>query len=119
MSNLDYKIMKNRSKKSFALFLTILALISFSYLSLSIIETNSLSSNIDKLKYLHLQANVHLKFIKEYITTHTQEEITNFNLNDTRFNLIITPTYDNNITTYNISINTKDNTNIRIYSTIN
>ena len=106
-------------KKSFALFLTILALISFSYLSLSILETNSISSNIDKHKYLYLQANIHLKYIKEYIMIHSQEEIENFNLSDKRFNLSITPTTDNNITNYHISINTKDDTNIRIYSTIN
>ncbi len=117
MSNLDHKIMK--TKKSFALFLTILALTSFSYLSLSTIETNSISSNIDKLKYLHLQANIHLKYVKEYIITHTQEEIDNFKLNDKRFNLTIVPIKDNNITTYSISINTKDVTNIRIHSTLN
>jgi hypothetical protein len=107
-------------KKSFALFLTIIALVSFSYLSLSILETNSISSNIDKLKYLHLQANIHLKYIKKYISSHSKEEIKNFNLSDERFNISIKSIEENNnTTTYHISINTKDNTNIRIYSMLN
>ncbi len=105
-------------RQSFALFMTIIALTSFSYLSLSIIETNSISSNIDTLKYLHLQANIHIKYIKEYITTHTKEEIENLNLSDARFNLIITPKNDNNLTIYNISIQTNDDTTIRICSSI-
>ncbi len=105
-------------KRSFALFLTIFALTVFSYLSISIIETNSISSNIDTHKYLHLQANIHLKYIKEYIATNTPEEINNLNLNDTKFDLTITPKEDNNITTHHITIETKDDTNIRLYSTV-
>ncbi len=49
---------------------------------------------------------------------HYSIKIENMSLNDTRFNLIITPKNDNNLTIYNISIQTKDDTTIRICSSI-
>ncbi len=103
-------------KKSFALLMTIILMTFFSYLSISIIETSTISSNIDKLKYLHLQANIHMDYIKKYIKSHTQNEIDTFILNDMRFKTKIISQNENNQTIYHISIKTINDTEIRICS---
>jgi hypothetical protein len=98
-------------KKSFALFLTIIAVNIFAFLSISIVENSSLSSTIDTLKYLHLQANIHLEFVKKFIKTNTEDKINNLKLNDGRFILKIIYKAQNK--TYHISIKSKDD-NIRV-----
>ncbi len=100
-------------RKSFALFITIILVTLFAILSISIIETKNISSNIDKLKYLHLQAKIHMQYIKKYIDTHSQNEIESFVLDDNRFNAIIISELDENLTIYNVTVEAK-NTNIRI-----
>ena len=102
-------------KKSFSLFITIILVMLFSTLSISILETKVISTNIDKLKYLNIQANIHLKYVKEYINTHTNDEILELNLNDNRFDLNINSFNENNITKYHIYIKTVDKTPISIY----
>ena len=100
-------------KKSFSLFITIILVSLFSYLSLSILETKNISSNIDTLKYLHLQAQIHLEYIKNYIKIHSQNEIESFILNDNRFYTNIIKQNENNQTIYNITIKAKEK-NIRL-----
>ena len=104
--------------KGFALFITIILITLLSFLSISIIGNQTISSNIDKLKYLYLQSQIHLQYTKEYINTHTQNEIDSFKLEDTRFNLQVISNQENNQTIYTIIINTVDDTTIRAYSTI-
>ncbi len=106
----------NRLKSSFALLLTISSLGFFSYLSITILETKNISSTIDSYKYLHLQANIHLEYIKKYILTHTKDEINNFKLKDNRFDVQIGIKEDNNISKYDIFIKTKDKSPISIYA---
>ena len=112
--------MDNKIKRSFALLITIMLLVLFASLSISIIETKTISTNIDTLKYLNLQANIHLGYIKKYINAHTIEEIDNFDcndLNDSRFKAICKKDEDDN-KTYHIYINTVDGTHIRLYDSI-
>lgn len=116
MSNLDYKVIIR--KKAFALLITIILLTLFSFLSISIIENQTISSNIDKLKYLHLQSQVHMKYIKDYIKTHSKDEIKLLKLEDSRFNLEIIESEEDNQTIYNIAITTVDDTTIRIHYTL-
>ncbi len=103
------------SKKSFSLFITIILVMIFAALSISIVETKVTSSNIDKLKYLNLQANIHLEYVKEYISTHTTDEVLSLNLDDSRFDLSISSFEENNISKYHIYIKTIDETPISIY----
>lgn len=111
MPNLE----NTKVKKSFALLTTLLLLIIFSFLSISIVETNLLGSNLNKLKYLHLQATIYEDDIIKYINTHKNEEIKDFvsRWNDTRFTIDITND-DTNSSIYYISIKTNDDSHIRL-----
>lgn len=119
MSKVDYTmILKTNNKKSFALFTTIILVTLFSILSISIMQTHTLSSNINKLKYLNLQANIHMKYIQNFIKTHTKNEIEQLKINDARFSIIINSISSNNKTIYNVQIETIDDTNIRLFKQI-
>ena len=102
-------------KKSFALLTTLLLVILFSFLSIRLVETNLLSSNLNKLKYLHLQATIYFNSTKEYITTHNNSEIADFlnDWNDNRFSVSITSD-DMNSSIYYLSIETSDDSHIRL-----
>jgi len=104
-----------RVKKSFALITTIVLVILFSFISIRMVETNLLSSNLNKLKYLHLQATVHIDTIKEYIKTHNHTDILEYKnkWNDNRF-LIEIIQDDTNSSIYFTSIETRDNSHIRL-----
>jgi len=104
-----------RLKKSFALLTTILLVILFSFLSIRMVETNLMSSNLNKLKYLHLQSTIHMDTIIEYVKTHTNEEITEYKStwNDDRFSIMIT-TDESNSSIYYISIEISDESHIRL-----
>ena len=95
-------------KKSFALVITLTFLIVLSLYMVNIVENKTLFSNINKLKYLHLQSKIHLKYIKEYILTHNDNDIEDFNLNDERFNLYIDKIEQNNTKSYYISLKAKN-----------
>jgi len=106
--------MTPNNKKSFALFITIFMVVLFGLLSYKIVENNIFSSNLNKLKYLHLQANIHLQNIKEYISLHNTQEIEDFKLNDDRYILKIVPKNENSTTVYYISLETLGDTPIRL-----
>lgn len=105
--------MSMRSKKSgFVLIITIILVILFSLYSLVILETNTISSNINKLKYLHLQAYIHMNYIKDTITSLDSVDINALDINDNRYDLNISKVDDMNKTSYYIYIKTKDETPI-------
>jgi hypothetical protein len=91
----------------------------FSVLSISIVETKTISTNIDTLKYLYLQGNIHMKYIKNYIKTHTISQINNLSLNDNRFNIQLIKYEENNQTKYHIYLKTVDETTVSLYASIN
>lgn len=103
-----------KEKKAFALLITIMLVVVISYFSYSIVQSNTFSSNLNKLKYLHLQAKIHLDFVKEYIASHTQTQIDTFILNDERFDVSIVSKDENGTMVYYIAIATKDDTPIRL-----
>ena len=111
MSRMENK----RLKKSFALLTTILLVILFSFVSIRMVETNVMSSNLNKLKYLHLQANIHKDTIIEYIKTHTDEEIIEYenSWNNEQFSIMITKD-ESNSSIYYISIESSDESHIRL-----
>ena len=113
MSKLDIKI-----KKSFTLLITIVLITLFSILSISILQTQTISTNINKIKFLQLRANIIMNDIVKYIQTHNKAQINSFIIVDKNFDINITNTIDNNKTIYNIEIKTKDETNIRLFKRI-
>ena len=102
-------------KKSFALLTMVILLVAVSFLSISIVEVNLLSSNLNRIKYLHLQATIHLDTINKYVQEHSIVEIEEFqdNWNDVLFEVTITPD-ENNSSIYYTSIQTIDNSPIRL-----
>lgn len=56
--------------------------------------------------------------IKEFINTHDDEAINNFTLNDNRYNMKIVKSDHENSTVYHISLNTVDDTNVRVYESL-
>jgi hypothetical protein len=105
-------------KKSFTLLISIILFSIFSYLAVCIIENKAYSTNIDKLKYLHLQARIHLDYLVQYILNHTNEEIQNIQLNDDRFIIDITLLVENNTTCYHIAVSSRDDSKIRVYKEV-
>ena len=102
-------------KQSFALLTTIILVILFSVISIRLVETNLLSSNLNKLKYLHLQANIHIDKINDYIKNHNHTEIDEYKNNwiDQRFSINITND-ENNSSIYYMSIKTNDDSHVRL-----
>lgn len=108
--------MENRIlKKSFALLTTILLVLLFSVLSIRLIEIDLLSSNLNKLKYLHLQAMIYKDQVKVYILSHNDLEIQEYkqNWNDDRFKINILVD-EKNSSKYYMSIATKENNHVRL-----
>jgi len=105
-------------KKSFVLIFTIFLSLLFSIYSLSILENNTIYSNLNKLKYLHLQAKIHIDYIIEQIKNTQDIDINNLTMVDDRFDLDIIEKDDENLTYYYISIKTIDNTPVRLSETI-
>lgn len=103
-----------KQKRGFALLITIGLVVLISYFSYSIVQSNTFSSNLNKLKYLHLQATIHLNDIKEYIASHSQIQIDTFVLNDERFTTSIISKDENGTIVYYVSVATKDDTPIRL-----
>jgi len=105
-------------KKSFVLISTLILLILFSIFTISLVETNIFNTNINKLKYLHLQAQIHLRNIKLYLISHPKSDINNIIFLDSRFDISIKKTTINKKTIFHIFISTKDNTPITIVDSI-
>jgi len=97
-------------KKSFGLLSVLILLVIFSFLSLSIIQNKNFSSQIDRLKYLQLQASIYMNNIKNNLSynprdnrfdiTINQEDI---NSSSTKYHIYITNT-QNHITLYDTKI---------------
>ncbi|BFU77051.1 hypothetical protein ALC152_02660 [Arcobacter sp. 15-2] len=108
---MEDKVLKN----SFALLTTLLLVLLFSVLSIRFIEVNLLSSNLNRLKYLHLQAIIYKDTIESYILTHNQMEIEQYkqDWNDATYTMDIIVD-ENNSSIYYLNIATKNNYHIRL-----
>ncbi len=75
--------------------------------------------NLNKLKYLHIQAKIYMDNIIVYINNSTEEDINSFNLNDDRYETKIIKNVDeHNLTKYYITIQTVDDTPVRLSQSI-
>jgi hypothetical protein len=79
------------------------------------VETNLLSTNLNKLKYLHLQAKIHINTINEYVKNHNYLEMIEYQnrWSDGRF-IIDIVNDENNSSVYYTSIETNDNRHVRL-----
>ena len=106
------------SKKGFGLISVLILLVIFSFLSINIVQNQTYSSKIDTLKYLNLQANIHMYSIKKFILNNDEETIDSYKLNDERFYLEIKKEDINETIKYHIYLKTKDNSHISSYESI-
>lgn len=107
--------MENKKlKPAFALLFTIFLVGVLFLYAYSILQSNVFSSNLNKLKYMNLQANIHYDYVKDYIENNSDQQIKKLSLDDNRFDLKITSTIDNNTTTYYVIIEAKDDIPIRL-----
>jgi len=101
-----------KQKRGFLLLSVIILMVTFSYLSISIIQNQTFSSQIDKLKYLAIQAKIHMDKVENFIDkTNNELEILNYKLGDERFDLKIkSEQQDTNSSqiTYHITVKSKD-----------
>lgn len=109
---------KKMNKKAFALVTTIFLIILFSVLSLQIAQTNLFSSNLNMLKYYHIQATIHMDSIKEFVQNNAQQDINNYKLDDDRFVLDIKSTNENNTTRYHIYVEATSDIPVRLTQTL-
>lgn len=101
------------NKKSFVLISTMILLVTLSIFSFELIQNNIISSNLNKLKYLELQAQVYMVKLEEFISTSTDTQIENFVLNDNRFKVKIVKKDEVNSSIYYFSIESIEN-NIKV-----
>jgi hypothetical protein len=106
---------ENKSlKPSFALLVTIVLIGVLFIYTYSIVQSNIFQSNLNKLKYMNLQANIHFDYVKDYIENHNDQQIQNLQLSDDRFNLSIGLQSENGSTNYYVIIEAKDDIPIRL-----
>lgn len=56
-----------------------------------------------------------MKKIEDFIRSHSPAQINDFNLTDTRYNMKIITKVENDTTKYHVSLETADDTNVRVY----
>ena len=81
--------MENRTmKKSYVLFITLVLVISFSFLANFILEINSIKNETFTQKYIYLQAKNHILFLEEYILKEDLSDIKEVKIDDDIFTII-------------------------------
>ncbi len=77
-------------KKGYLLLSVIFFLFAFSYYSIQIVQNQTFSSQIDTLKYLEIQAKIHLQKYEKYIqNTYEEALILDYKIDDQRFDFKI------------------------------
>lgn len=88
-------------KKAYTLFLTIILLSTFSYVSLQILQTKAIKSENIKNQFLYIQAKNHLNFLEEYLKSLDLKDIESLEIYDDFFEIK--------------AIKSKDNKNMNLY----
>ena len=102
------------NKKGFLILSVIILMVTFSYLSIQIVQNQTFSSQIDKLKYLEIQAKIYMTKCEKYIDqTNNESLILSYKIDDERFNCKIesekiTDSNGSITTSYHITIKAKD-----------
>jgi len=101
-------------KRGFLILSVIILMVTFSYLSIQIIQNQTFSSQIDKLKYLEIQAKIYMTKYEKYIMQNNNEGlILNYKTVDERFDCKVESEHlhdanGSEITNYHITIKAKD-----------
>lgn len=74
-------------KKSYTLFITIILITSFSFLTIFIMETKTLKNETLSNQYLYIQAKNHMNFFKDYIKNEDLKDITHLQIEDELFDI--------------------------------
>ena len=77
-------------KKSFTLLITLILLISFSFLTIFIMETKALKSENLSNQYLYIQAKNHMMFFKDYIKNEDLKDVTHLQIEDELYDIYAT-----------------------------
>ena len=101
-------------KKSYILLFTIILISIFSYLSLFIYETKSLSAKVVQEQYLYLQAKNHIDFFKEYIKSIDLNTINKLELENNDFQIYADIKKESSVFFINIYVKSK-NYNISLH----
>ncbi len=96
MSRIGY----NKMKKSFSLLITLVLITIFSFFTIFIIQTKSLSVSNLTNAYLQTQTKLHLEFFKEYINSLDLKAkcLSTLSFNDDIYKLNASITYENGCT---------------------
>lgn len=103
-----------RQKRGFLLLSVIVLLVTFSYFSIQILQNQTFSFQIDKLKYLEIQGKIHMDKVETYIKkTNNELEILSYHIADERFDFKIESEHledanGSQIINYHITIKAKD-----------
>ncbi|MEA3290494.1 MAG: hypothetical protein U9Q04_09985 [Campylobacterota bacterium] len=100
-------------KSSFVLIVSIILVVLISFSTIFLTQTKTVNHNLNKLKYLHLQAKVHMHYIKNKLLASLETEIENISLDDQRYNMQIVNDEDNK-SIYYITVETVDDTPVRL-----
>lgn len=73
------------NKKAFTLLITLVCLVSFSFLSIQILQTKAVQNDFIKNRYLYLQAYNHKEFLKEYLKSKDLENISKIEISNKDF----------------------------------
>lgn len=118
LSDMENKIigMKRgfQGRRAFALLFTIFLAIFISIVSYKIVENNIFFSNLNKQKYLHLQATIFMDKAINFIQHNASAQILSYTLNDPRFQLEIVQKEQSGSEVYYVMIETVDETPIRL-----
>ena len=94
-------------KKSYILLFTIVLITIFSFLSIFIYETKSLSAKVVEEQYLYLQAKNHFDFFKQYIENTDLKDINKLELENTNFDIYANIKNQDDLFLINIYVNSK------------
>ncbi len=101
-------------KKGYLILSVIFLMLAFSYYSIQIIQNQTFLTQIDKLKYLEIQAKINMDKIEKYIyETNNEGLILNYKINDERFEYKIESEHlqdlnGSQLINYHITVKSKD-----------
>lgn len=102
-------------RKAYTLFITIILITSFSFLTIFIMETKALKNENLSNQYLYIQAKNHMNFFKEYIKNEDLKDITHLQIEDELFDIFASLDKTQNV--FHLYVKAK-NYNITLYEKV-
>lgn len=107
-------------KKGFGILIAIFSVLAFGVLSLYIMQSIALSSQLNINKYKYIQSSLHLEFAKEYIKSLNFDSIDfeKLDLSDDKYDIEIDIKSEETKKTAHIFVSPKDDTTVRVYDKV-